>query len=273
MLELTAGAARATIDAARGGRVASLRLGERELLVPPPDADDRSIAWGLYLMAPWPGRLAEGRLRFRGRTYQLARTHGRHAIHGLLWAAPWSVERSSGSEAELGIALDRGGWPFGGEVRQTVRLAPGALTLEASIHADRAMPAALGWHPWFQRGLQDPSLRLAAEGILERRDMLPTGAVLPLTPRTDLRAVRWPDLELEVEFPPACELAVVYTPWNAVCIEPQTAWPNALGLPDAAAHRAGRRDLEPGETFTASMRIAWRIGPAEPPSARPPRHR
>jgi aldose 1-epimerase len=191
------------------------------------------------------------------------------------------VERSETTEAELRVSLDRGGWPFGGEVRHAIRLEPGALALEASIRADAAMPAALGWHPWFQRGSPDPSLRLPAEGVLERRDMLPTGAVLPLTRKTDLRegpilgsrrlddayvgarspvALRWPDLELRVSFGRDSETVVVYTPWNAVCVEPQTARPNALGLTDAAANAAGRRDLEPGETLTASMRIAWGPG-------------
>ena len=288
MLELTAGDARATIEPARGGRVSSLRLGDRELLVPPPDPHDVAIPWGLYLMAPWPGRLADGRLRFRGRTYQLARTHGRHAIHGLLWASPWAVEQAGATDVALRVGLDRGGWPFGGEVRHRIRLEPGALTLEASILADRAMPAALGWHPWFQRGLPDPSLRLRAGGILERREMLPTGAVLPLARRTDLRGgpilgrrrlddayvgarspvvLRWPDLELRVEFGEECETVVAYTPWNAVCVEPQTARPNALGLPDSAARAAGRQDLEAGETLAASMRIAWDLSPPLAPAS------
>jgi galactose mutarotase-like enzyme len=163
------------------------------------------------------------------------------------------------------------------------------MTLEASILAGAAMPAALGWHPWFQRGSPDPSLRLRADGVLERHDMLPTGAVLPLTRRTDLRdgpllgrrrlddayvgarspaVLRWPDLELRVEFGRESETVVVYTPWNAVCVEPQTARPNALGLTDAAARAAGRRDLERGETLTASMRLAWDVSPAQAPGSR-----
>lgn len=280
MIELAAGAARATIDPARGGRVASLRVGDRELLVGPPDAADTSIRWGCFLMAPWPGRLADGRLRWRGRTHQLRRTHGRHAIHGLAWAAAWTVERATGDAADLSIDLgSRDGWPFGGVVRQSHRLEPDALTLEAAIVADRPMPAALGWHPWFQRGIPDPSLRVHARGVLERRAMLPTGRILPLTSRTDLRAgpilgrrrlddaftgatspavLRWPDLELRVEFEGSCDTVVLYTPWNAVCIEPQTAWPDALGLPDERAAAAGRRDLEAGETLRATLRIAWR---------------
>jgi aldose 1-epimerase len=284
VIELRAGTAIATVDVDRGGRLASLRVGERELLVGPPDDVDRSIHWGSFLMAPWPGRLADGRLRWRGRTHQLRRTHGRHAIHGLVWAVPWTVDPATAGAAtiEMAASLDRDGWPFGGSVRQAYRLEPDHLSIEASIvAADRPMPAALGWHPWFRRdavGAGDPSLLVAADGTLEQRSMLPTGRVLPLGGRTDLRGsprlgrrrlddvfvdarspaiLRGDDMELRVAFGPECRIVVVYTPWNAVCVEPQSALPNALGLEDAGAQRAGRRDLEPGETFSARMELSW----------------
>lgn len=282
MIELQAGEARATIDTDRGGRLASLRIGDRELLVGPPDDDDRSIHWGCFLMAPWPGRLADGRLRFRGRTHRLRRTHGRHAIHGLVWAAPWSIEAAGTRAATLAVDLDRDGWPFGGAVRQTYALRADALAIEATITAgEQPLPAALGWHPWFRRDAVggEPSLRVDAAAVLERRAMLPTGPVLALDRRTDLRAgprlgrrrlddayvgARSPavlagdDLELTVAFGPACDTVVVYTPWNAVCIEPQTAQPNALGLGDAAARSTGRRDVGPGESLHARIEISWR---------------
>ncbi|HET9852038.1 MAG TPA: hypothetical protein VFP56_05980 [Candidatus Limnocylindrales bacterium] len=281
MIELQAGQARATIDPERGGRMASLWIGDRELLVGPPDGDDRSIHWGCFLMAPWAGRLAGGRLRFRARTHQLRRTHGRHAIHGLVWAAPWSVD-AAGTHATLAVNLDRDGWPFGGGVRQAYGLSADRLTIEATITAgEQPMPAALGWHPWFRRDAVggEPRLRLDARGVLARRAMLPTGAVVALDRRTDLRSgprlgrrrlddafvgARSPavltgdELELTVAFGPASDTLVVYTPWNAVCIEPQTAQPNALALGDVAARSAGRRDLQPGESLNASIEISWR---------------
>jgi galactose mutarotase-like enzyme len=281
VIELHAGAARASIDPERGGRLASLRVGAQELLVGPSDRDDRSIRWGCFLMAPWPGRLADGRLRFRGATYQLRRTHGRHAIHGLVWSVPWTVLGTAASSATLQVDVGGDGWPFGGEVRQTFRLAAGSLAMEATIVAgDRPMPAALGWHPWFRRDAVggDPSLRIDAASMLQRRAMVPTGAVRPVHGRTDLRAgprlgrrrlddayvaVRSPatlsgvERALRIEFGAECESVVVYTPWHAVCIEPQTAWPNALGLDDDAARLAGRHDLERGESLAAAMTITW----------------
>jgi aldose 1-epimerase len=282
MITLRAAGAAATIAPGLGGRLASLVVGERELLVTAASPADSSIRWGSYLMAPWPGRLEDGRLSWEGRTIQLRRTHGRHAIHGLVTGVEWDVLDANATGATLLIGLDRDGWPFGGEVRQSYRLDAGGLTVEATIIAEQRMPAALGWHPWFRRGAGPVRLMVQAEGMLARDRMIPTGDVLPLPAAADLREgpelrarrlddaytgvrspaiLRWQDLEVRVEFGPESQTLVVYTPAHAVCVEPMTAWPNALALPQAAAARAGARYLEPGETLAASMRIAWARAP------------
>jgi aldose 1-epimerase len=269
LIELTTEGATASIDARRGGRLASLRVSGVELLVGPWDDADDSIRWGCYLMAPWPGRLADARLAWQGRTIQLERTHGRHAIHGIATRAPWQVERAGTATAELAVSLDRGGWPFGGTVHQRFRLAPGRLVMDATIQAGgQPMPAALGWHPWFlRRG--DPTLRVDGDRVLETRGMIPTGRVVPVAGRLDLRPgprlghrrldhayvgvrppieVTWPDLTLRLETEPWLSTVVVYTPPGAFCVEPQTAWPN-LG--------EGTRTLDAGESLGASLTVAW----------------
>ena len=280
--ELRAGMSAAVIDPTRGGRVASWTVDGEELLVGPPDDTDSSIHWGCYLMAPWPGRLADGRFDWRGRTIQLWRTHGRHAIHGLTWNRAWSIDQVTADTTALSIELPRDEWPMGGRVVQRVRLAAHQLRFEAEIHADDPMPAALGWHPWFRRDNPDPSLRLDAHGLLQRRAMLPTGRVLPLAGRFDLRdgpnlgrrrlddawvgarspaVLRWPRRELRIEFGPECSTVLVYTPWNAICVEPMTASPNALALPAAERRAAGVRELSSGERLEASMTMSVeRIG-------------
>jgi len=50
---------------------------------------------------------------------------------------------------------------------------------------------------------------------------------------------------------------VVYTPPHAFCVEPQTAWPNALAGGEAEAARTGLAMLAPGGVLRASMRIDW----------------
>ncbi len=275
---LRAGGAAATIDPDRGGRLASLLVGGRELFVGPSDADDRSMTWGCYLMAPWPGRLAAGRLLFEGKTWQLHRNHGRNAIHGLVFDRPWAVVARSAAEVELETRLDPPAWPFGGSVRQRLRLDPRGLSLTAEIQAERPMPAALGWHPWFRRAGADVALRVHADRVLATRAMIPTGEVVAVAGRTDLRTgptlgsrrldhayvgVRspttlvWPDLRLTIEHEPPLSVVMVFTPPHAICVEPQTAWPNALGLGDGAALEAGTVVLGAGQSLRATMRIAW----------------
>jgi aldose 1-epimerase len=278
LIELRAGDVTVLVDPDHGGRLASLRIQGRELLVGPPEPPDGSISWGGFLMAPWPGRLADGRLRWEGRTIQLPRTLGPNAIHGLVHGAAWTVDRAAEAEVDLGVELGPLGWPFGGRVRQRLRLGPESLTMEAGIEADDPTPAALGWHPWFRRGKVDPRLRVAADAVLETRGKIPTGRIVPVHGRTDLRAgpalgrrrldhayvgvrspavITWPDLELAIEFH-STETVVVYTPPGSFCVEPQTAWPNALGLasaPDRAL--AGARHLAGGERLEAALRLRW----------------
>ena len=271
MIELRAGGATARIDPARGGRLASLSIDGRELLRGAPSRDDASIRWGCFLMAPWPGRLADGRFTWRGREVQLAHTHGRHAIHGLGWGRPWSVTAQSATEASLALDLAAAGWPPGGVARERFALGPGALRLEAEVEADVAAPAALGWHPWFlRRG--GARLRLTADSVLEVDRMIPTGRVLPIRGNLDLSAgpelgrrrldtayagvrspivIAWSDLELRMVFGPELSTAVVYTPPEVFCVEPQTAPPNALA-------NGGGTALDAGGRLASVVTLEWR---------------
>jgi aldose 1-epimerase len=271
VIELEAGAARATIDPERGGRLASLAIDGREVLVGPWSDDDRSIRWGAFLMAPWPGRLANSQFDWRGGTIALTPTHGRHAIHGLGWNRRWRVVARSRTTAELALDLTFAGWPMGATVRERISLAPDRVRLEAEIIARARMPAALGWHPWFARGDEPVRLRVDADRVLETVGMIPTGRELPAAARLDLRGgavlgrrrldhayvgarspaiLDWPDLRLTLSFEPSPATVVVYTPAHAICVEPQTAHPNALATGEATLLGAGDR-------LRSELVLAW----------------
>ena len=283
-LELRAGPSRAVLDPARGGRLASWVVGGEELLVGPPDDTDSSIHWGCFVMAPWPGRLANGRFEWAGRTIQLRRTHGRHAIHGLTWNRAWAVDAVSATATTLSIELPREEWTMGGRVRQRVQLSPQGLLLEAEIEADDPMPAALGWHPWFRRR-GDPRMRVDAATYQVTEAMVPTGSAAEVRGGADLRSgpqlgrrrldlayleaqspaiVTWPGLELRIAFEPAPAPLVVYTPPGSFCVEPLTAPPNALALPPRERESAGVRELEPGGRLAASMTLSLARLPRRP---------
>ena len=278
MIELVSGRARLGIDLERGGRLSSLCLGDREVLVGPPDATDRSIEWGSFLMAPWVGRLEDGVFDFDGRRYVMPATLGRHAIHGVVHDRPWSATRVGADVAEFACDLGPAGWPFGGVARQRLTLEPSGVLIEAEVEAERRMPAALGWHPWFRREAPGPRLRVDADEVLQTRAMIPTSRRVPVRGMTDLRpgnpiagrhvdhayvdprspaVATFDDLELRISWDAPVNSVVVYTPPHAFCVEPQTAWPNALAGGETEAARTGLRILEAGETLRASMRIDW----------------
>lgn len=277
--ELRAGSSSLTVDVERGGRLSSLRVGDEELLLTTDDPSDRSIRWGSFPMAPWAGRLRDGILDWEGRRYQLRQTLGRHAIHGVVWDRAWTVDLATSSEIELSCALEPAGWPLGGLVRQRIQLEPDGVRLVAEIVAERSMPAALGWHPWFRRRSTDARLRVDADEILVTRGLIPTGQRTKVRGMTDLRrgpamagrrldhayvdvrspaVVTWPDLELTIEFEPPASVVVVHTPPRGFCVEPQTAWPDAFSSELRSVPGTGLTTLGPGETLRAAAHVRWR---------------
>ena len=126
------------------------------------------------------------------------------------------------------------------------------------------MPASIGWHPWFLRRLDGVSgeveLDLDAGAMLVRdADGIATDRRVAPPPGpwddcfVDLRrppVLRWPGfLELSVESD--CPDWVIYTePEDALCVEPQTAPPDALNREPAI--------VEPGRPLVATMTWRWR---------------
>ena len=279
MIELRNGAAIATIDAERGGRLASLSVDGRDLIVRPPDGDDRTILWGSFLMAPWCGRVEGGVLEWDGRTHQLPVTLEGNAIHGVLWDQAWTVEAVADETAMISARFEPGGWPFAGRARQLFELRDGELVTSAELLADVPMPAALGWHPWFPRTGDDPRLTIHSAHTLETRDLIPTGRRVPVDGTTDLRhgteigerlldhcytdvrspaLAEWPGFVLEIGFDEPLASVLVHTRAASFCIEPQSAWPTAVALEAAGVPDTGLAILGAGDRLAASMAWRWR---------------
>lgn len=281
-VRLDAGSDSAVVDPEAGGRLASLVAGGRERLIGRVQAGSSfpAISWGSFLMAPWVGRIRDGRVDWQGRSYQLPANNAAHAIHGACFEVPWQVEAASDASVEMRLALDMARWPFGGIVRQRISLRPGSLECVASITATEAMPAALGWHPWFVRGPdEDLHLTVAADRrLVLDEEMIPAGASVPVEGPFDLRSgpalgdrrlddvfigprspaiVAWPDLELRIEFGQPVQSIVVFSPPGSACVEPATAWPDALRLSAAGVHETGQAFLDAGHVLAATMTWTW----------------
>jgi aldose 1-epimerase len=242
------------VDLDQGCRIASLRTGGHELLVTEAPSP---IEWGLYPMAPYAGRVRRGNFDFNGQTYPLPRTLGEHAIHGTVYLQEWEQEDDSTFVTDLGPP-----WPFPGYVRQEVHLGDGFLRLRLEVHAtENAMPASCGWHPWFRRVINETSLRVDfrpgfmlprdAEGIATRELV-----EVPEGPWDDCfgdvtspPSLTWPRF-LSLTMTSDCDWWVVYDERDyAICVEPQTAPPDALNITPPI--------VRPGHPLEANVRLEW----------------
>jgi aldose 1-epimerase len=272
------------IDPADGGRIVSLVIAGVERILPKSRAraPDPALYWGCYPMVPWAGRLSEGRIPTSEGEVRLATNLPPSAIHGLGFDKAWEIVEQSATAVTMTCELRGLGWPFGGRAAQTLRLGVKSLELELRLgDYTRAGPAGLGWHPWFARPSRgDLAVRVdSSEVLVLDADLVPTGEVRPVARSEDLRSgpplgdrrldhiyvrakgpavVRWPDLEMRIEYDANVETVVVHTPSEGVCVEPQTMWPNAPLLAASGVKGTGLRTLEPGDTLSAATRWTWK---------------
>lgn len=266
-VRLEAGDTTAVVDPAAGGRVSSLVIGAHELLVP--NGSD-GFHWGSFPMAPWVGRLREGRFRFGGQVVQLPVNAGPHALHGLVSELPWTV--MSADERSVTLSVDLGHapadpWPWRCRVEQLISLSRNRIDFRLEVQADRPMPADIGWHPWFNRTLSTLEGQVSAEldvrssrMYLNDGDGLPSGEFGPPPPppwdycfiELDRSpTLHWPGL-LELTVHSDCDHWVLYDMEPAgVCVEPWTGPPNSLNGPTCHV-------VTPDLPLTATMSWTWR---------------
>jgi len=263
----------ATIDLAAGARIRQITVADEadavDLLAATDGHEPFSTGWGSFPMAPWAGRLRNGRFRFFRRDVGLDLNHAdgagtgggpidppraapvgpisgddlrRHAIHGTTFARRWNVVEATADSVEVTCRLDGAlGWDFPGVARQVITVSPERIDLNLSVEADggAVFPAAIGWHPWFakpDRLVAHPIAMFEQDGI-----GLPTGRlVAPTEPPWDDCFVNHAPVELHYDRRLAavvtvsssdCDYWVLYDkPEHATCVEPQSGPPDALNL-------------------------------------------
>ena len=218
---------------------------------------------GCFPMAPFAGRLHEGRLAWRGRVHELPRHAPPHAMHGTAVDAAWVLDEATSDAAVLTHELAPP-WPFAGRVVQRVRLHEDGVEATLELTADEEMPVVLGWHPWFRRDLgAGGPVQVHVDPVQQYErgdDGLPTGRLVPPRPgphddcflglRAPARLV-WPEL-LEVTVASDVEHWVLFDEHPAaVCVEPQTGPPDAVRLGRATV-------VQPGGSLALPLRLRWR---------------
>lgn len=256
-LSLAAGNIATVIDLGAGGRVASLSIGDTELLWSGPDGagDTDPLVWGLYPMVPFAGRIRNGAFSFDGVDYELPANNGPHAIHGYGFLNAWTQVDDSAIQWEFAKP-----WPFAGRVTQSYSLTADALTVEMMVEAIDRQPMLVGWHPWFVRenGAGTLELNFPAESMYQRDDDGMPASLIPVPPGpwddcfanlTGPPRLRWGNLE--VTLTSDLDHWVVYNePEHALCVEPQSGPPNEINT--------NPRILEAGEQLTTTFEIGWK---------------
>jgi aldose 1-epimerase len=252
MIELEAADARVHVAVTDGGRIGQITVGEHRLLHDDPSGGP--LTWGSYPMAPWAGRVRDGRFRFDGAALQLPLNLPPHAIHGTAFTAPWTVVDAGRDYCELECDL---GWPFGGRAHQHLLLTAAGLTCVLGVLATTSpMPAVVGWHPCFHT---PTSAELEFSVMHERDDRhMATDRLVPPKqhPWDDcfqrpLGPLRMHHPGLTVTVDSDCSHWVVYDEQpGLLCVEPQSGPPDAFNI-------GGATRLEPGELLQRTMTIGW----------------
>ena len=225
------------IDIDQGARIASLEYHGLECVVP---FRGQTLTWGWYSMAPWAGRVSNGLLSdSAGKSHQLPTNLAPpHAIHGFTLTSAWE-------EIGDGRFVIEFPDPFrGARMEQRIELLDNALRWSLDYESgDCDLPFWLGLHPWFPRELARGSsveIDFHPGKMFERDgDQIPTGKLITPTPGpwddafSEVRGVPtvyWEDaLQIQIECDAPYWVVYDQDP-EGVCVEPQTAPPDAANL-------------------------------------------
>ncbi len=282
MLSLKSGGAVLDLLPQVGGAVARFAVDGIDVLRPAPAGTGDVLQTGCFALVPFANRIANGVFDFAGETIRIPRNFGDHPhpLHGHGWQRAWRVAEQSECTATLayGHAADAWPWDYAAELRYA--LAPRALRIELKLlnRDTRAMPASLGFHPYFARTPQT-ILRADVEGVwLSDATCIPAeragpshfldlakGAPLATAPFVDHCHFGWrreaivaqPEhrRRLVLTAGDGLDFLHVFLPERAgfFCVEPVSAMPDAVHHP---ADASGLRVLAPDESFCVAMTLA-----------------
>jgi aldose 1-epimerase len=257
LLRIAHGDLAVDIAPAAGGRIAQITFEQHQWLVGHDKHNQAAIAWGSYPMLPWAGRIRHGHFAFEGKHYELPLNLGEHAIHGVGFTMPWHLDEHSPTHAVLSLQLPEDErWPFGGTAHQRIEVSDRQLRLTLTLTAGaRAMPATMGWHPWFRKPDEldfHPSHYYPRDhqGIAH----LPLAEPPPhpwddcfINDQSVLLYRHGQRLRLSSD----CDHWVVYDETrHATCVEPQTGPPDAFNL-------APSLQVPAGSSISAWYLMAW----------------
>lgn len=275
------------INAARGGGILFCRYRDEDVLRPA-SAEHHSFAplqLASFPLVPFSNRVNAGRFDFDGQTVQLAADMPGepNAIHGHGWLNAWAVLEQRADQLAMRYVHQPADWPWAYTAEQVIRIAGDSLVMALTVRNDAeiAMPAGLGFHPYFVR-TSACRIRFNARklwmghvhGIPDAEQAIPDAFNYP-----DLRElgsedidhcysgwngeaeIVWPEngLAMSMRASEALRHLVVYTPpgEDFFCLEPVSNMNDAVNWLDRDVD-TGLRILAPGETLSAEVTFTIR---------------
>ena len=232
-----------TIDLDNGARISSLLWRDMQITVP---FRGSVLNYGWYALGPWAGRIRDGLIKdSSGKTFELpTNIDAPNAIHGFGFISSWQ-------DIGPGRALLQLPAPYNGAIlEQRIEVLDDAIRWSLEYDANGCeLPAWLGLHPWFARDIGAGSelhLEFNPTKMLQRdKDGLPNGQLVTPTKGawddafTDVRGVPsiiYEDV-LQIDIESDAPWWVVYTEDSeGICVEPQTAPPDAANLGISGEH-------------------------------------
>ncbi|CAB4694294.1 MAG: galactose mutarotase [Actinobacteria bacterium] len=231
------------VDLSLGSRVTSLKWHGLEFVVQPrPSLMD----WGWYAMVPWAGRVKNGMINDKSGNEFLLPVDWEppHAEHGYGFYSAWEKTSATSSRLEMPAPYS----PAVAEQRFEVKGNSVHWSLEYSANGCE-IPAWLGFHPWFRTQLEKGESAIvefeADRMLVKGLDVMPTGEYSsPKPPPWDdaftdfkrLPTITWPGAA-KVSVTSPAPWWVIYTEDPVgVCVEPQSAPPDAANLGITGEH-------------------------------------
>ncbi|MBU6206700.1 MAG: aldose 1-epimerase [Alphaproteobacteria bacterium] len=279
LIDLRAGDYRLVLEPERGGSIALFEWRGRAILRP--TCGPSMLDTACFPLVPFSNRIASGRFSYGGMPVRLNPNLSgtAHPLHGYGWLSEWQIVEASASSALLEHRYPAGGeWPWRYVARQRFDLEATGLVMALSITnlGASAMPAGLGYHPYFQRYPQTRYLGRHTGEWQNSQDCLPVrldaraeaidwwcgqpvGNRIVDTVyggRSGALAITHPDQGLTITLSPSENLpfTVVYTPdgEDYFCVEPVSHITNAHNL-DRKDN--GLVDLLPGQSLCVECHV------------------
>lgn len=283
MIRLESGPSTLEVDPVLGGSIVSARWHGIDIMRP--QQGDDVLGASCFPLVPYSNRISGSAFSWRGDEVVLRPNHPGDptspAIHGVGWTSAWKVNDLH--PASLALELEHeanADWPWSFVARQDFALAPDGLRLSLSLRnmGESAMPAGLGFHPFFPcssrtvyHGLHNGEWETDAGCIPTRlrsgsepqdwwqgRPVDTRIVDTVYTEREGPLTIEWPERGIGLTMAPSDDLAftTVYVPAGEdfFCVEPVTHMTDAFNRDRSDS---GMRLLQAAESWSVDLTLEY----------------